>query len=165
MHDNPSVQAPWYRHRWPWLLMAGPAIVIVAGAITTWLAATGNTALVADDYYKQGLTINRVIEREKVATDLGLSAQLSAVPEAGGATRLSLRLGMADKANLPVRVRLQLIHPTRSELDRELLFQGEDGRFSGSVQALQATHWKVVIEDDARTWRAQDSLTVEASGG
>lgn len=164
LHD-PSAQAPWYRHRWPWLLMSGPAIVIVAGAITTWLAATGNTALVADDYYKQGLTINRVIEREKAAADLGVQASLSATPAAGGGTRIELKLVMSDAAKLPQRVHVQLIHPTRSELDRDLLFDGESGRYSGVVQSLQTTHWKLVIEDEAKTWRLQDSLTVEASGG
>ena len=25
---------PWYRQRWPWLLMAGPAIVVVASMYT-----------------------------------------------------------------------------------------------------------------------------------
>jgi hypothetical protein len=52
--------------------------VIIAGAITTWLAATGNTALVADDYYKQGLTINRTLERERLADDLGVRTAITA---------------------------------------------------------------------------------------
>ena len=29
---------PWYREPWPWLLMAGPAAVVVAGLITAWIA-------------------------------------------------------------------------------------------------------------------------------
>jgi hypothetical protein len=29
---------PWYREPWPWLLMAGPAIVVVAGLFTAYLA-------------------------------------------------------------------------------------------------------------------------------
>ena len=32
--------APWYRHRWPWILMAGPAAVVAAGIVTTVLAVT-----------------------------------------------------------------------------------------------------------------------------
>ena len=51
------------------------------------------------------------------------------------------------------------------EGDRELLFDGRDGHFGGVVRALQPTHWKLVIEDEARSWRVQQSLTVEASGG
>ena len=41
---------PWYRYRWPWLLMIGPAIVVVAGAVTTALAIRTTDGLVADDY-------------------------------------------------------------------------------------------------------------------
>eukprot|EP01036_Dinobryon_divergens_P015550 gene15550-21074_t len=49
----PTRSAPWYRHRWPWLLMAGPVAVIIAGLVTAWVAFTGADALVVDDYYKQ----------------------------------------------------------------------------------------------------------------
>ena len=44
---------PWYREPWPWLLMAGPATVLVAGAATTWIAFASADGLVAEDYYKQ----------------------------------------------------------------------------------------------------------------
>jgi hypothetical protein len=69
------------------LLASGPVTVIIAGVITTWLAATGNTALVADDYYKQGLTINRTLERERLADDLGVRAEITAqTPDGSGHT-------------------------------------------------------------------------------
>ena len=29
---------PWYREPWPWILMAGPAIVVVAGFATLFIA-------------------------------------------------------------------------------------------------------------------------------
>lgn len=165
MNNDASMQLPWYRHRWPWILAAGPVTVIIAGVITTWLAATGNTALVADDYYKQGLTINRTIERERKATELGVEVTVSATPAGADDTRFELVLRMADTTAMPARLRVLLAHPTRSELDRELLFDGRDGRFGGVVRALQPTHWKLVIEDEARNWRVQQSLSVEASGG
>ncbi len=41
---------PWYREPWPWLLMSGPATVIVAGIYTSVLAFSGTDGLVADDY-------------------------------------------------------------------------------------------------------------------
>ena len=42
-----SDNQPWYKHRWPWILIAGPATVVVAGVIAyaLWfvlmIAATG----------------------------------------------------------------------------------------------------------------------------
>ena len=54
-----SNNQPWYKERWPWILMAGPGLVIVAGVITVWLAVVSNDGLVTDDYYKQGLAVNQ----------------------------------------------------------------------------------------------------------
>ena len=48
----------WYRERWPWLLIAGPAIVVLASFTTLWLAAASDDGVIADDYYKRGLLIN-----------------------------------------------------------------------------------------------------------
>mgnify|MGYP000916835605 FL=1 len=45
---------PWYREPWPWLLMSGPGLVVIAGVVTAWIAFSGADGLVADDYYKQG---------------------------------------------------------------------------------------------------------------
>ena len=41
---------PWYREPWPWIVIAGPAAVAVAGAITIWLAVNNADDLVIDDY-------------------------------------------------------------------------------------------------------------------
>lgn len=35
---GPDRPAPWYRHRWPWLLIAGPALTIVGCIVTIVLA-------------------------------------------------------------------------------------------------------------------------------
>ena len=78
---------PWYREPWPWILMSVPATAVVAGIITLWLAVSSADGLVAEDYYKQGLAINRVIEREEAAQRLGLTASVAPVPG-----RLELRL-------------------------------------------------------------------------
>lgn len=163
MSDAPALPSSWYRHRWPWFLMAGPVTVIVAGVITTWLAATGNTALVADDYYKQGLTINRTLERERRADALGVQLNIVTAANGSGDTQLDVALSMTDASALPTRLRVFLAHPTRSEMDRELLLDGDNGRYSGVVRDLVPTHWKLVIEDDAREWRRQDTLVLDAS--
>jgi len=64
--------APWYKHRWPWLLMLGPFVVLVAGFVTMWISFSGADALVVDDYYKQGKAINQDLRRDRVASTLGL---------------------------------------------------------------------------------------------
>lgn len=56
--------------------MAGPAVVVVAGFITLWLAISSDDGLVSDDYYKQGLTVNQRLQRDHLAGDLGLHADV-----------------------------------------------------------------------------------------
>ena len=107
-----SISKPWYSEPWPWLLMAGPATVIVAGVYTTVLAFSSADGLVADDYYKQGLAINRTLEREDRARALGLSAGVAYSAESSQ-VRVILRGGDAG----PGPLLLRLDHPTRAGLD------------------------------------------------
>jgi len=148
---------PWYRYRWPWLLMAGPAIVVVAGFATAWLAVSTDDGVVADDYYKRGLVINRQLERSSRGAALGLGAVLEIDPD--GALRMRLS-GLADAAAAPPTVRARLIHATRAGLDRcATLERGADGDYTGRIAPLPAGRWLVSVETDA--WRLP---TVEASG-
>ena len=62
VHRLPAtVQAarPWYRHLWPWLLIAPPLAAVLGGAATLWLAIASDDGLVAKDYYKQGLAVSK----------------------------------------------------------------------------------------------------------
>lgn len=139
---------PWYREPWPWILMAGPAAVVVAGLVTVWLAVSGADGLVAEDYYKQGLAINRVIEREQAARRLGLSAQLEPTP-----ARLRLSLAGAPGVRPPALF-VQLAHATRAGHDQRLrLARVADGRYEGEWPPLPPGHWRVSIEDPQASWR------------
>ncbi|MFZ1910379.1 MAG: FixH family protein, partial [Burkholderiales bacterium] len=72
---------PWYREPWPWLLIAGPAAVVVASFYTLYLAIVSADGLVDGDYYKDGLAINRVLAREDAAERLDMAARID--PEGG----------------------------------------------------------------------------------
>jgi hypothetical protein len=74
-------ERPWYREPWPWILAAGPFIVVVAGIYTAWLAIKSNDGLVTDDYYKKGLAANQTIARNELAASLGLVAGVRIVGE------------------------------------------------------------------------------------
>ena len=50
--SQPRQANPWYREPWPWILMAGPATVVVAGIVTAWIAVANQDPLVVDNYYK-----------------------------------------------------------------------------------------------------------------
>jgi hypothetical protein len=144
---------PWYRHRWPWILMAGPGLVVVAGIVTAWIAAVTNDGLVADDYYKQGLAVNQKLARNDAAAKMQLEARLRLA-----AGRIELRMISRADTLLPARVRVTLAHPTRGGEDQSLVLPGERGNYSGQMAALGPGRWHVAIEDEAGTWRLAGSV-------
>jgi len=141
---------PWYRHRWPWLLMLGPAIVVVAGFATLWLAVATDDGLVADDYYKGGLGINRTLARTDRAAALQITANVD-VDESGRA-RVTLTAPGRDPAVRPALVRLLITHPTRAGSDRRAdVVRGPDGSYTGRVDPMTQGRWLVIVETD--DWR------------
>ena len=154
---------PWYREPWPWLLMLGPAGAIIAGAFTVWLAVVHEDGLVADDYYKQGLAINKVIRRQSEAVQLGLQARILF-----GEGRVRIHLQGAA----PRSVSLQLAHPTRAGLDRLAHLEADAGGwYEGPITVPASGRWHMLIEDDSGQWRlsgdwvagAGESLVLEAA--
>ena len=139
---------PWYRERWPWILMAGPAAVLVAGAITTWIAFSTSDGLVAQDYYKQGLAVNKVLAKEEAAARLGLEARIEL---AGDRHRIVVNLSGAQ----PPELRVRFAHATRSGFDLALgLIRVGEGRYEAAVpQDLPAGRWNVQIETAKGDWR------------
>jgi hypothetical protein len=64
----PSIAAPaepWWRNGFVWLVIAGPAFVVIASIFTFWVAARGSDKLVQQDYYRKGMEINRQIASER----------------------------------------------------------------------------------------------------
>jgi len=151
--ESSTASAPWYRQAWPWLLMLGPFVVIVAAFVTLWLAIRSNDGLVADDYYKQGLAINQVLARAERARDLQLGARLVI-----SGSDLALALVAREGVSLPSALRLTFSHPTRSGMDRVVeLKKISAARYQSAMPVLPAAHWLVLLEDADRTWRLSGS--------
>ena len=151
-------QPPWYRQPWPWLLMAGPALVVVASLFTAWLAVTSDDGVVADDYYKRGLSINRQLERADRAAALQLEATVDVTDT--GEIRVALDSPSPDPEARPTAIRLSLTHPTRAGQDRRAeLVRGPDGRYAGRIEPMTPGRWLVIVETDA--WRLP---TAEVTG-
>lgn len=142
---------PWYREPWPWLLMSGPGAVLVAGAVTMWIAFASADGLVAEDYYKQGLAINRVLAREEAARTRGISASLSLE-----GNLIKVRLSGAA----PEAIFVHLAHATRAGHDQRLrLTRGPDGGYKTELPPLAAGRWRAVIEDPHGSWRISKEIS------
>lgn len=55
------VSPPWWKFGYVWLILAGPTIVIFAGFYTLWLAIKTPDPVVSEDYYREGIEINKTL--------------------------------------------------------------------------------------------------------
>ena len=146
MSANPiEPSRPAWREPLFWLVWGIPALTVVAGLVTWWIAAQRADSNVAEDWYKRGVTINRSLERETRAQALGLRAELTLAAEH------DLRLRLDGDAS-PARVSVTLVHPVRAEQDRHLsLDRQPDGSYRIVSPRVAAGTWGVSVEAD--DWR------------
>jgi len=150
---------PWYREPWPWLLAAIPFATVIAGGVTLSLAISTEDSLVADDYYKRGLAINRDIAREQAANRLGIDVRLRFTATDGRVTA-TLPVGAPQPAALVLRLQ----HPTRSTMDiTARLDRVSPDIYAGAVRPVPATHWRVTVEDSEGVWRLSGAWDTNAS--
>jgi len=57
---------PWWRYPLLWMVLAGPAAVVVASFVTLWLVVRAPDPVVAVDYYRQGIEINKTLADKKM---------------------------------------------------------------------------------------------------
>ena len=151
---------PWYREPWPWILMSGPLLVIVAAIVTAWIAFTHNDGLVAEDYYKQGLAVNQVLGREERALSLGLYADLMRSGQ-----QLRVLIGGGSEYRPPASVNLRIVHPTRAGEDQVLtLVPDGQGFYSGKLAHEFSGRWTVSLEDASGLWRLTGRWHADAEG-
>jgi hypothetical protein len=151
-----SRAGPWYSHRWPWLLMLGPAVVIVGGSFAMYLAISRPDAMVVDDYYKQGKAINQDLRRDRIAAALRLSFEARYDPAQATLSGNMRAAGMP----LATPLHIYLAHPTQPAKDLQLLVRPDAaGRFSVALPMLERAHWQMVVEGPQREWRLARSWT------
>lgn len=149
---RPAAGAPWYRHRWPWLLMLGPAAVVAAGIVTIAIAFSRQDALVVDDYYKQGKAINQDLRRDRAAQTLAMSGELRYEPATGQLLGGVRQGGRAFSAPLLIL----LVHPTQPVKDIRIpVLPDAEGNFAVPLPMLDAARWQVRLESADHAWRLQ----------
>lgn len=160
MSRQKTAAKPWYREPWPWLLAAGPVIVVFAALYTYYLAAERNKpSMVTDDYYREGKNIGLELRRDEEAQQRGIGADVLISPSGDRAKiLLNGRVG-AEEA-----LKLTLLHPARSEHDQTVPLARQGGaapsgnqiEYTARFKALPpAHHWYVRVEDEAGKWRVQ----------
>ena len=135
------------------MVFAIPALAVVGGIVLFALAASSWDGLVADDYYRRGMQINRALERDAAAARLGLRAVL----RFPGLNTVELRL--SDPSAAGGRLVLHLAHATRAGADVQVeMRQDADPVWRGELSPLSPGKWYAEIGNER--WRLSAALWI-----
>ncbi len=84
-----NTSQPWWKFGHVWLVIAGPAIVVVASFITLYLAITRPDPVVTEDYYRKGIEINK---------NLGNTASLAPAAQARNHAQTGVNASILTKS-------------------------------------------------------------------
>lgn len=148
---------PWYRQFWPWYLIgllvfgvSGTSVLIVEGL-------RHQDPLVVDNYYKEGLAINRTLDKQRAAAAMGLQAQVHY--DAGhGVLTIKLRTKHDITA---AALKLMFVHATLANRDYtvKLARQSMDV-YVARLNTLQSGTYDVILEPEDGNWRLNAHLTL-----
>jgi hypothetical protein len=149
---------PWYRQFWPWFLIALPGAVVIAAFITLYIATTGADDLVASEYYKDGLAINRRLEKSRMAEELGMSAELKF--DAGSVT------ATLNAPQQPDQLQLRLSHPLEADSDFSLtLARIAPGEYVGHLPRAVGPRWHWSLQEQGGNWRLDGIISPSEDSG
>jgi uncharacterized protein len=146
---------PWYRYPWVWLLIAIPGTSVVMGTVLLTLAIRSDDGLVADDYYREGLRINRSLARDAFAQRAGIVATVTR--EGAG---VQVILHASEPLTFPPTLALKAMHATRSEADRHVVLAHlGDGRYVADRTWPTTGQWNLELGTERWRLRARDSAS------
>lgn len=139
----------WYQNPYVLMLVAIPLTAVLLGIALVSISILYKDDMVVDDYYRQGKEINRILDRDKTAASMGLSA-IARFNRDEGKVEVVFRARSGFRH--PDSIKLKMIHATRSDLDYELLLPHlGDGRYIQNVSSPAQGKWYLQIGDDV--WR------------
>lgn len=146
MMSEINENTPWYKQWMVWMVIAPPFTAVVAGIITINIAIMSDDGLVVDDYYKQGLGINQTLQRDQLARDMNIEADLFVESR-----KLKMRLtGAVNDPNLT----LSFIHPTQGQRDVVLnMTRFTDNAYEAELDKKLTGNWNLLIEPENKKWR------------
>ncbi len=138
---------------WPGLLIAGPASVIVASAITAIFVVRHPDGLVANDYYKQGRLINGKLAQLEAARSLGLAKPAIRVESSVIRVRF-------ERPEMREPIAWVLAHPVDPDRDlRGLAYPVAAGEYAIELSTPLDGHRNLLMTDAAGVrWRVEARL-------
>lgn len=150
-NHNAEPVTPWYKQPWLWLVIAFPAVSVVAGITTVIIATINADSTVKDGWYKDGLAIKSDSKLLKQARSLGITADIHYDNLTG-----ELFVNLNQEKELPSykTVMVSLLHPTLKEQDIILdLQEVAIGRYRGDVNTPLKGKRHIIIQPADKSWQ------------
>ena len=149
---------PWYRQFWPWFLLTPLIMTVCLSSYMLRVAFTQDQSMVSDNYYKNGLAINRLMEDLSAAKKLGMTAQIRMDNE-----KLLLQLDANSPLPADVLPTLTFSHPVSRKKDVTLTLQAVGNQqFVASLPDLDQGKWYLDIESTKTqhmpAWRLKQTV-------
>lgn len=154
---NPSAEQilPWYRQFWFWFVF-GPLIFIIGLCVfTVSLAFRYADDVVTDNYYKDGVMINQVLQQDERAIALNLKAELKFDSTLG-----ELLVSITNGRDLPPQLTLYMDHPVKKTMDQHILLQQiAPGHYRADLSSAPEFSWYLVLVPGTDRKKADWSLS------
>jgi hypothetical protein len=145
------VHKPWYRDRWPWLLMLPPGASVVAGFVLLYFAVHSPAPLVVDDYARIEEISHEQWLADERAAGRGLEATLRLRADERGATHFAVEVA-GDVGTPPPTLELKLRHAGNAAADRALVLDYDGRDYVGNTD-LAAGRYDFELTPRDRAWR------------
>ena len=155
MNETTVQSAPWYRHPWVWFLICLPLSAVAFGIVMIVSANHQPDDLVVDNYYKEGMGINRRLELDRRAVDIGAGLKLNAITDTGAVFQLN---------HASDNLKLAVFHVSDSSQDLEVpLLPTSDGIYVAGSEKLssllrQDGIWYIEVRDNDNGWRLRERI-------
>lgn len=150
---------PWYKQFWPWFIISIPLASVIAGIFMIVLSIDGADTLVKEDYYKEGLAINKSIKKLQKAKELGVTANLVIQGE-----KVELTLNSLEPITEPLFIDFQ--HATQPKKDFSSgLQQTTDSQYFVALDkpdVLQGK-WYITLYPHSKKWLVEQKTYIKAS--
>ena len=149
---------PWYKQFWPWFIISIPVSSMLVAVVQVSYALNSPNDMVVDNYYKEGLGINTVLDKRNLATELNISASI-VVDNTTGEVILTTK-----NAQEPV-LSLNFYNSAISNKDFTLeLSRIADNQYRGNLDKSISGIWNLYLES-AIGWQIGARLNLTQSDG
>lgn len=129
---------------------------MIVAVFQVYFALNSPNDLVKENYYKEGLAINKELGKQQLAKDLGIEALLT-IDELTGTVLLNTSGATTD--NLEIR----FVHAATAAKDFSLnLVKIHDDQYRGQLEKGISGHWVTYLESTAG-WQISGRLNMEQS--